>query len=99
MTEGHALSENRTFHTSAVIVTAPVGVPVAHAGAVTMWGGADDNQRDGVPVRGIYSALAAGDHHSVALSADGTITAWGNNENGQLGGVPTVDRITGKRDR
>ena len=32
-----------------------------------------------------WTAVAAGDYHSVALRSDGTIWAWGNNDYGQLG--------------
>lgn len=32
-----------------------------------------------------YTAVAAGDSHSVALRADGTIWSWGSNTSGQLG--------------
>jgi len=32
-----------------------------------------------------WSAIAAGDSHSLALKADGTLWSWGSNSNGQLG--------------
>jgi alpha-tubulin suppressor-like RCC1 family protein len=40
-----------------------------------------------VPVRGAADviAIAAGDHHSLALSSDGTVLTWGSNLHGQLG--------------
>jgi uncharacterized repeat protein (TIGR01451 family) len=34
---------------------------------------------------GIFTAVAAGDLHSLALRNDGTVWAWGQNANGQLG--------------
>jgi alpha-tubulin suppressor-like RCC1 family protein len=33
----------------------------------------------------VYTQLAAGQHHSLALQADGSLYAWGNNFYGQLG--------------
>ena len=33
----------------------------------------------------LLEAIAAGQHHSLALSADGTVWAWGNNHDGELG--------------
>jgi alpha-tubulin suppressor-like RCC1 family protein len=32
-----------------------------------------------------YSAIAAGSHHSLALSSNGKLYSWGKNDNGQLG--------------
>jgi alpha-tubulin suppressor-like RCC1 family protein len=39
------------------------------------------------PVNGIsnVTAVAAGNHHSLALRSDGTVVAWGDNSHGQLG--------------
>jgi uncharacterized repeat protein (TIGR01451 family) len=34
---------------------------------------------------GIFTAVSAGNNHSLALRNDGTVWAWGNNGNGQLG--------------
>ncbi len=36
-------------------------------------------------------AIAAGQHHSVALAADGTVYTWGFNDSGQLGINTTLD--------
>ncbi len=62
------------------------------------------------PVFGLHSivAIAAGDHHSLALRADGTLWSWGSNYVGELGLGPTkqvwrsspervaiLDKITG----
>lgn len=38
-----------------------------------------------VPLSGSYTAVAAGDHFSLALRLDGTVWAWGNNGFGQIG--------------
>jgi alpha-tubulin suppressor-like RCC1 family protein len=40
------------------------------------------------------SAVAAGDHYSVALKSDGTVWAWGQNNNGQLGNGTTTTART-----
>lgn len=40
------------------------------------------------------TAIAGGNHHSLALKADGTVLAWGWNGNGQLGDDTTTDRQT-----
>jgi len=39
-------------------------------------------------------AVAAGDHHSLALRADGSVRAWGDNASGQLGDATNTDRLT-----
>lgn len=36
------------------------------------------------PLDNVYSAIAAGQSHSLALKADSSITAWGNNSFGQI---------------
>ena len=65
---------------------APVGVPPSGTGGtITAWGNNTYGQTtlpsslDGKTV----TAIAAGDSHSLALTADGTITAWGDNYVGQ----------------
>jgi alpha-tubulin suppressor-like RCC1 family protein len=40
------------------------------------------------------TAIAAGDVHSLALSADGSVFAWGSNGDGQLGDGTTIKRAT-----
>ena len=42
-------------------------------------------ERDGETVLSFVQAIAAGTHHSLALSSGGTIWAWGGNYHGQLG--------------
>ncbi len=39
-------------------------------------------------------AIAAGDHHSLALKSDGTVWAWGENAYGKLGDGTTTNRNT-----
>ncbi len=49
-----------------------------------------------VPVSGLsgVSAVAGGQHHSVALLSNGTVVAWGSNELGQLGnGTNTTSNV------
>jgi alpha-tubulin suppressor-like RCC1 family protein len=41
-----------------------------------------------------WTAISAGDAHSVALKADGTLWSWGGNSSGQLGDGSTADRAT-----
>jgi uncharacterized repeat protein (TIGR01451 family) len=40
---------------------------------------------------GTYTAVAAGDYHSLALKSDGTVWAWGSNHYGQLGDGTNTD--------
>lgn len=44
-------------------------------------------------VRTNWVQIAAGNHHSLALSADGTLSAWGRNSSGQLGDGTTTGRF------
>ena len=50
---------------------------------------------DGSGQPGSFTAVAAGDNHSLALAADGTLRAWGYNADGQLGDGTTYHfRVT-----
>ena len=75
-------------------------------GAVACWG-ANFNGRLGdgtttdrltpVPVSGLTSgvvAVAAGAHHTCAVTGGGAVVCWGANFNGQLGDATTTDRLT-----
>ncbi|WQB72144.1 putative Ig domain-containing protein (plasmid) [Prescottella equi] len=74
---------------AAPAVAAPVGAPVALPGTVTAWGWDNNGQVSGAPTGGGYTAIAAGDLHSLALTADGHITAWGLDNHGQVSFAPT----------
>ncbi|MEP6793485.1 MAG: hypothetical protein ABJB16_04110, partial [Saprospiraceae bacterium] len=52
------------------------------------------NQDKNIPVRigFLYSTIAAGGRHSLALKKDNTMWAWGNNEYGQLGDSSNENR-------
>jgi len=47
----------------------------------------------GVPLTGV-TAIAAGQHHSLALKGDGTIWSWGRSQYGQLGDGYAADRTS-----
>lgn len=73
-------------------VAAPVGVPVPPGGHVTNWGENESWQLTPVPTPPAgqsFTAVAAGNFHSVALTTDGHITSWANDEFGQVTGSPT----------
>ena len=38
-------------------------------------------------------AVAAGDHHTIALTADGQLMAWGSNRFGQLGNSKSAEVV------
>ena len=76
------------------------------AGAVKAWGGGESGQLGNganansstvVSVSGltaVATAIAAGDHHNLALLNTGTVMAWGQNNFGQLGDGTTTNRNT-----
>jgi alpha-tubulin suppressor-like RCC1 family protein len=45
-----------------------------------------------IRVLGVWTSVATGGHHTVAVKSDGTLWAWGNNYYGQLGDGTTIDR-------
>jgi alpha-tubulin suppressor-like RCC1 family protein len=75
-------------------------------GTVWSWGynlngqvgnGNNTNQTSPVQVSGItgtVTAIAAGEHHSLAMTSDGKVWTWGLNSNGQLGDGSTTSRNT-----
>ena len=44
-----------------------------------------------LPSGTIVTAVAGGDHHSLALTSSGQVLSWGSNSNGQLGNGTTTD--------
>jgi alpha-tubulin suppressor-like RCC1 family protein len=46
-----------------------------------------------IRVLGVWTSVAAGDHHTVGVKSDGTLWAWGNNYYGQLGDGTTINRL------
>ena len=40
-----------------------------------------------------WSAIAAGDSHTMALKSDGSLWAWGSNDYGQLGDGTNISRL------
>jgi alpha-tubulin suppressor-like RCC1 family protein len=76
------------------------------SGALTCWGyNADGELGDGttkrrlmpVDVNGFTSggiAVAAGAHHTCALTTDGGVRCWGLNDGGQIGDGTTMSRLT-----
>lgn len=55
----------------------------AAAGQLRAWGWDSDGQIGRLPAGNIYTALAAGDAHGLALRSDGTLVAWGQNVDGE----------------
>ena len=43
-----------------------------------------------------FTAVSAGDEHSLGVARDGTVRAWGHNEGGQLGRTPTGAEPAGR---
>ncbi|MCC3153644.1 hypothetical protein Q3A66_12515 [Hymenobacter sp. BT770] len=82
---------------------------VTRDGKLYSWGsnrfgqlGEEDDTRRNLPTlmlmpgslaNAVWTQVAAGDAHSLALSADGRLVAWGNNCAGQLGDGTTVRQL------
>jgi hypothetical protein len=75
------LMQTRTAKLVALAASLLLGAVTAPAQTLVGWG----NNRFGqttVPA-GTYTAIAAGNYHSLALKTDGTLVGWGNNGNGE----------------
>lgn len=79
------------------------GVALKGDGTLLTWGGNDYGQlaeststtqrTSATAISGVndVSAIAAGDHFSLAMKQDGTIVSWGRNNSGQLGNNSTTN--------
>ena len=63
------------------VLRAAVGTLADSSGEVVGWGDNGHGQTD-VP-GGTFTAIAAGDYHSLGIRSDGTLAGWGNNIHGQ----------------
>ncbi len=59
-----------------------------HAGSIIGWGSNANGLRDNIPAEDDFTAVAAGNAHSLALTADGTIVAWGADTYNQVSDTP-----------
>ncbi len=71
------------------VTVVPIGTLADSNGQMAAWGLNNYGQCN-IPA-GTYSAIAAGNQHSVALRTDGTLAAWGANDPGygQCDNIPT----------
>jgi hypothetical protein len=60
---------------------------------VIAWGDNTFGQCDVPPAATNVVAMAAGDHHSLALRADGTLVGWGDDSYGQISIPPSATNI------
>ena len=63
-------------------------------GRIVGWGDDLMDQVSGAPTGSEFTAIAAGDMHSLALRADGSIVDWGSNDFGQVTDTPTGTGFT-----
>src|SRR5215207_6225176 len=75
---------------AALLSLMPLGAArAAESGTVVAWGQDNGGQVSGRPTDAGYTAIAAGNVHSLALRQDGTVVAWGLDHNGQVSSRPT----------
>ena len=85
---GRRVGEAVLLSVGVLAVVALCGAPArgasspATAGSLVAWGNNGSGQTD-VPAGSDFTAIAAGDGHSVALRRDGSLVAWGYNVDGQ----------------
>src|SRR5437660_9164721 len=70
------------------------GMTVASNGTVVAWGGNAFGQTTVPAGLSNVIAIAAGDHHNLALKSDRTVVAWGWNEYGQISVPAGLSNVT-----
>ena len=64
-----------------VLLIAPSAPLGQEAGPLVCWGANPYGVLDSPD--GVFTAVAAGKEHSLAISLDGSVVCWGNNDEGQ----------------
>ncbi len=66
----------------------------AKADSIVSWGYDNYDQVSGTPAGSGFTAIAGGDHHSLALASDGSIVSWGDDWTGQVSNTPAGSGFT-----